>query len=315
MPSLPESVNIRRSYGAWSGTGAELGQLLGVVARQLDDVVPHHVAKETKWPRQLLADAESRVSRMEDELASGGDAPGHLQNMLSASVARARKEETRARSAVQDAEAEATSDATLISVAVTHRSIRRSTRGTADEIADYVASRPFDSVEFAAPAGTILGYSITLEGDREDGLVLRIASRDDRWATAADAYIDQQIRRSVPWWRVIRSRPLLFVLWALTSGFVAFTVLDIIATLTEPSGSFDANAGAWAWTAVWSIMLGGGFGLTALSRRQIRAFDVVAPGKSARGRAVIAVAVSSIGAIVLSVIATRVTDWLSQLGV
>jgi hypothetical protein len=146
-------------------------------------------------------------------------------------------------------------------------------------------------------------------------VTVRVASRDDRWATAAYAYLREEIARNVPWWRSIRNPSLLYSLFSIILGVVLWNVGDVIAILTTPDGIFPEGVDMLALTIWFVLVVTGSTWLTSATRRYVRAFDLLREGQRARGKAIVTVCASSVGAVALSIIGAQLAEYLSAVGI
>lgn len=298
MPSLNETVTKSKHLPAWTGSSDDFRRLLRLMERQFDSLIPQHVQEETRYLRGRLAHPQKQL---QSALAWGEEHghDGYAKMYVESERARLEAEIEEVKAKIKEAE-EIASAAGRIELSLTSKdNERRIVTGTADELVEYIDGRDIQEMEVSGPSGAISGHSIMMRASRRVGLHLRVSSTDAKWCLAGFSEIEGETKRQVPRWHALRTRQVLLALFMLAAFSLLYFVLDAVAKVTTETGKYSDGGQFWAYLilATWSVMIG--FWGMEWTRRHVPAFEIVPNGGRSRGKAIVGIVASTVGALVL----------------
>lgn len=151
---------------------------------------------------------------------------------------------------------------------------RRTAKGGASELAEYLQGQQFKFAEIVAPGGRIRGHSIVLSLDSVSGLKLSVDSSDPNWARAAYLQLLEEIEKNVPKYLFLRTYAFLsslFLICFMAFGAFLYAAFDSAATS-------EASRAATIFV-FWVLAVAAAAVTTSKVRKKLPAFEILALGQ------------------------------------
>lgn len=268
---LSESLRDTKRWLMWAGTDTDFRQVLRTVTMQYEPHLPSYIDHETAHLKNMLGMSNASLSRNRtrvEESTTDQISRALWTSRVEEDERQVAEYEERLAAAVASAERGADIKLTLNA----SKTERRETRGTPDELIEYLQHRKFKTLRFEAPAGSIGVGTIFINID-DDGVDLYVSSDDHHWASAAYRDLVQQIGHRAPAWRWIRSLWFMVPLLILAAFSSAYWILDAIGDAFGPPIN----------TVVTVLYIPASVGLFFLSfillRRWLKPFQILQPGQ------------------------------------
>lgn len=287
----------------WAGNQTDLLRLLRLVEKRYESLLPDYEVAVTEHPRRMLQMSEAAKGRvLASHEANAGDA------YWAARLAEVENDIEKEKYALSQAESSAATAGQIDMSLTGRKEERRQVSSSASNLVDYLDGRYINEVEFSAPSGNIRNHTISLRGSRSDGIYFRVSSTDAQWCVAAFAELSDEIENHVPAGRFIRNAILLGAFFFVASFVGLYYIGDTIALWTTDTGRFTGVV-----DSVSQLLLSIGTGVATmggvvLTRRYIPAFEIARAGEPSRGRRVLNVILSSVGAVGLGVLGNVVSQ-------
>ncbi|MFJ4168745.1 hypothetical protein ACIPY3_04475 [Paenarthrobacter sp. NPDC089714] len=273
MTSLPESRIETKSWSLWAGTAGDLERLFKSMQKQYAPLIPAHVEKELRHPRKMLQFEEENRERLRKNAEEYGTDAG-----LAARITKSEAELRKLTEELEKAETEALAAGSIQLSLSGLNGDRTTVTGNATQLIEYLDGKRFKSFVAIAPSGDIRAKSITVGGDREDGVDLRVSSNDAVWCRAAFSEVAEEIKKGVPRWKFIRRNWALWIFFNLINWGIWFLSAALL-----PKGQLDLTGGI-VYTVAFGVIVGAMLvGGMIWSRRYVPAFEIVPTGGQPRG--------------------------------
>jgi len=297
VTNVEESLSDTRRWKGWSGTPADLRQILDAMESQYAVVRDEHVAAKTYYERRSVERSERQVEtarRMIEERREAARDTSAWEDRL----ADARRDVESETSILQRAEDQAALFDRVVATIRTKKGADRTLTGRPAELVAHMTPIAVKDLTLRAPARSYVGTrSITVTFDHEDGVTLSVTSDDAAWARAALSVLEETIELRVPWWRWVRSGWVLVPAFYLAIIFLAYAAINALPSVAASS------AGPVLYVATLALVPNIAFWLV---RKGLPAFELTLSGQ-ARGRAVLVTVAGWVVSVVLGVVTNMIS--------
>lgn len=288
----------------WSGTQAEFQRLLKLIQKQYDPLLPEHIEESVAHPRKMLQMSRERRKTFNDSENQSEESTAYNARRRAQVNAEIAEDEQKLAEAQTKAEAAGHIQLTLSN----KNGERREVAGTAEDLTDYLEGRPVHQAEFYAPSGSIPQHTIVLRAGRQDGLSLRVSSKDAKWALVAKTELTDEIKKQVPAWGFLRSTKALFVFYLVVSAIVVWLVGGIVFG-PAPEGEAEGLTYSTALGLVYGVAISMlAAAASSATERAVPAFEIFRAGDKPRGRKLFQWLGGALLALVLGVIGNVISQ-------
>lgn len=298
-----KSSKQRKHWRAWTGTVAQLRNLLELVEVQYAPLVAGYIQDSTRMERgevehnralRVIADREHAADAAALESARGLETEGELQRLQDRLI-RQDAQVQRYRSAFESAERllEAAEEAARKGLDIELRLTNgptyiRTYSGRSDEIVKALEVATFTSFSVSVQPGYRINHEITVEFAKTTGVDLTVSAADPRWAEAAFGALARELKNHAPWWGFVRSA------WF---AYPAFLVAGVMGGLLAVQGLLPTKNFVLLGLLVAYGAFILAFALTWLVHRFVPAVEIVAPGQRPRAVALVAIIIGFVAQI------------------